>query len=74
MFAFKVKLTYFKSSGKYYTDGEYETKETELYLIYREVRELKRMGKLPGLAEGHSDFFVLAEVPDYPQAYPHLAI
>lgn len=30
----KVKLTYFKRSGKYYSEGEYETKMVHMFEIF----------------------------------------
>lgn len=80
-----VKLCYFKPSGKYYSEGEYETAITAvdlvhpdgahappIHLIFSEVHELKTKQMLPGLIEGHSDFAVLIDVPDHPHRHPHL--
>jgi hypothetical protein len=59
----KVKLTYFKSSGKYYTSGEFESAHpaTHLWKIVDEVRELRGARRLPGLVEGLNEFDVLIE-------------
>lgn len=82
-----VKLRYFKPSGKWYADGEYETrvepvelpwpkltKAPPLYQIWEEVEQLKDRQLLPGLREGHSDFTVLIDVPDHPHRHPHLLL
>ena len=69
-----VKLDYFKDTGKWYTEGEYETPEKSLYEIWDEVREMMDKGKLPGLIEGHSEFIVLINVPDHPHDHPRLII
>lgn len=68
----KVKLTYFKQSGKYYTDGEYDTNKEALYEIWDEVRSKQVAGELPGLIVGCTKFTILVEVPDHPHAHPHL--
>lgn len=80
-----VKLTYFKPSGKFYAEGEYETgvpdedcgwprdiKAPPLWRIFNEVEALKDEKRLPGLIEGHSNFSVLIDVPDHPHRHPHL--
>ena len=60
----KVKLTYFKPSGKYYTDGEFEMEVEDcsksggdagknipyLYDILAKVRDMNRCGPVPGLS------------------------
>lgn len=67
-----VKLTYFKASGKYYSEGEYKTKLTGLYSIFSETRELMRTGKPPGLADGVPEFYVLVDVPRHQHRHPYL--
>lgn len=49
----KVTLTYFKPSGKYYCDGEYESILEFDFEIYEEVRVLKYHRNLPGLQSGN---------------------
>ncbi len=66
----KVKLTYFKESGKYYSEGDYSSTKLQMYEIFAEVRKLRDGGKLPGLVEGAVDFHILIEVPDHPHAHP----
>lgn len=67
----KVKLTYFKQSGKYYSDGSYETNQTDLHNIFDEVRNKLTDGKLPGLVDG-ARYTTHIEVPDYPHDHPAL--
>lgn len=82
-----VKLTYFKPNGKYYSEGEYETKVEPtdlvhpkgtrgpaLFLIWEEVAQLKERQLLPDLRAGHSDFTVLIDVPDHPHRHLHLLL
>jgi hypothetical protein len=62
----KVKLTYFKPSGKYYSYGEYETKhEGRMWLVCAEVRA---MVVHPGLVR-RWDGPILVEAD-----YPHLLV
>jgi hypothetical protein len=81
----KVQLRYFKPSGKWYADGEYETQVPDsaielipgvrgpaLFRIWEEVAAMKADRTLPGLRSGHSDFTVLVDVPDHPHRHPHL--
>ena len=51
----KVKLIYFKASGKYYSEGEYETQHKHMWKIFAEVRQMHRDGRrglrvIPGVA------------------------
>jgi hypothetical protein len=41
-----IELTYFKKSGKYYTQGKYESEFTQMHDVFDEVRS---MPYLPGL-------------------------
>ena len=67
-----VKLSYFKHNGKWYTDAEYETNQTQLFEIWDEVSRMRDMGQLPGLIKGHSPFLVLVDAPDYPYRHLHI--
>ncbi len=60
----KIKLTYFKKSGKYYTEAEFESQynSDRLWLITDEVKRMQMEGNLPGLISGGGlRFFVLVE-------------
>lgn len=69
-----VKLSYFKPTGKWYSDGEMTVDPMPLYEIWGRVASLAQGRLLPGLQEGHSEFIVLVDVPDHPHAHPHLII
>jgi hypothetical protein len=71
----KVELTYFKQSGKYYSEGELEV-DARLYMhhIFDEVRRLLKARTLPGLVEGHSNYIVLVDVPGHVHNHPILII
>lgn len=67
-----VKLTYFRETGKFYTEGEYTSKKLNLWEIWDELRDMLRAGKRPGLVDGKCEFYVLVEVPDHPFAHPRM--
>jgi len=71
---YKVELTYFRPSGKYYSEGHFETTETDLYNIWNTVEILSESKTLPGLTLDHSEYIVLVEVPDHPYNHPHLVL
>jgi len=70
----KVNLIYFKQTGKYYSEGDYETEKEHLFEIFDEVRKKLRRRILPGLIQGHSNFIVSVDVPDHPHRHPKLII
>lgn len=84
----RVNLTYFKDTGKYYSEGKLEVPRvlptdvgglhagsiTPLFEIWAVVRHLQCEQQLPGLSEGHGNFTVLVEVPAHPHNHPHLVI
>ncbi len=57
----KVKLTYFKSSGKYYTTGEYDT---TFKFVWDIDAEIKSMPARPGLSTYGKEFIALVEPED----------
>ncbi len=69
--SYKVELTYFKESGKYYSEGEYVSEQEELWEIWAEIRGMFRQGKRPGLVNGKQKFNTLVSVPDHPHDHPH---
>ena len=70
----KVQLTYFKTTGKYYSQGEYETEHESLIEIWHEVRGMLYQGKRPGLVDGHDAFHILIQVADHPQDHLRLML
>ena len=56
-----VKLTYFRPSGKYYTEGIYETFLQYDYDIYQEVSNFVSLHLVPHLQSGSWDGPILIE-------------
>lgn len=72
----RVELTYFKPSGKYYTEGSFDvTDDTDLSDIWDEVRQMRKDSELPDLSLGSAqDFHVLVNVPQHPHDHPKLLV
>lgn len=70
----RVELTYFKPSGKYYTDGEYRSTKADLDDIWDEVRGFEAERKLPGLVKGAHGYLILVNVPGHPHEHPKLIV
>lgn len=67
----KVVLTYFKPTGKYYSEGEYETEKQYMYEVYDEVRQKADNKTLPGICG--NDWIILVSVDEnHPNSYPCL--
>jgi hypothetical protein len=70
----KVQLTYFKDTGKYYGEGEYETNLDSLSDIWDEVRIMIKLGRRPGLIAGCHEFHTLINVPGHKHEHPRLIL
>ena len=62
----KAKLTYFKESGKYYTEGEYETKATVFHEAISEIASMLNRGEAPGLSKMDPSFDTLVQLEHSP--------
>lgn len=69
-----VKLTYFKSSGKYYSEGCYVSRQLHLFEIFEELDAMLACGTRPGMVDGPNDYFVVVDVPAHPHNHPHLIL
>lgn len=65
-----VHLIYFKPTGKYYSEGLYETKLVNMFEIYDEVEKMKIHPALSYKWDG----IILVEVPEHPNNCPKLII
>jgi hypothetical protein len=71
----KVKLSYFKKNGKWFSDASYDTSEKLLFKIWKEVRFKREIGDLPDLVKGGgSEFLILVIVPEHKHNHPHLIV
>lgn len=68
---YRVRLTYFKGNGTYYSSGQYGTSRDTLSEIFHDVRQMVHDGQLPGLRQG-AQALTLIKAPDHPHNYPHL--
>ena len=71
--SYKITLTYFKSSGKYYTTGIYYTSEKDMWGVFDEVKDKQARGFLPDLVEGGGrEFLIHVDASEHPNGYPAL--
>lgn len=64
----KITLTYFKPSGKYYSEGKYES-HAQNFAVPQEVIDIIKEGDNPGLQSGsciRNEFSVLISGEDIP--------
>lgn len=67
-----VRLTYFRTNGKWYANAQYKTSVKPLYKIWEEVERKMSARCLPGLIPDHSDYLVVVDVPRHTHNHPHL--
>jgi hypothetical protein len=68
-----IKLTYFKRSGKYYSDGSYYSEKKYMWEIFDEVADMNANFLLPGLNSGdYWDGIIHIHSDTHPNAYPGL--
>lgn len=67
----KVRLAYFKNTGKFYATGECDIDRELMSDIFCTVAELHRIGELPGLVRG-ARYITLVEAPGHPDNHPAL--
>ena len=73
----KVKITYYKATGKWYSDEEFESKLPEgssLHHYWEELEQMFAHHKRPGLLDGENEFFVVIEVPGHEHAHPRMIL
>lgn len=66
----KVKLTYFKNSGKYYSEGVYMEDYIPLFKIWDRVKNMDIHPELNSKWKG----LILVEVSDHINEHPHFVI
>jgi hypothetical protein len=71
----KAYITYFKHTGKYYTDVVINVPDDmEIYNIFKLIHKQLRDGTLPGLSGNHNNYFVHINVPDHEYSYPAILL
>lgn len=62
----KVKVIWFKPSGKYYSEGEYEVNDNEfIWDTFGKFKENLKLGIRPGLVDSkNNEFFAVVTVGD----------
>jgi len=71
---YRVNLTYFKPSGKYYSEGDYQSNKENLWEIFQEVKNKLAAGDRPGLVDGPNTFYAVINVPEHPHDHPFLVV
>lgn len=74
IFLHSVKLTYFRDTGKYGSDGAFVSCHRHLHKIWEEVISLRDKRMLPGMVQGSYTAFILIDVPTHPLDNPRLII
>ena len=68
-----VKFMYFKPSGKYYSDGEWEVPaDLPMHEIFFEARKKLNAGDRPGLTPGGTRFHCVVSAPGHIHDHPML--
>lgn len=74
----RIEVTYFKASGKFYTNTVYETKVElvngllNMYEVSEEIKRMRFLKCLPGIVDG-GDFFIHVRVLE-DHGYPLLIL
>lgn len=70
---YTIELMYFRSNGRFYTSGIYETNKESMKEVVEEVRDMHKNGNLPELTPGDgSEFIVVINTENHPNGYPAL--
>lgn len=71
----KIKLLYFKPSGKWGYEGELEFPDSGgMYHLNELIREMKHLKELPGLTSGSWDGPIYIDSSEHPSGFPQLII
>lgn len=73
--AYRVRLTYFRQTGKFLATAETTIAREAIDEIWKEVDNKRRLGDLPGIRPGAGrDLLVVVDVPDHPQRVLHMVM
>jgi len=72
----KVKITYYKYTGKFYTEEEIDMEDgLEINEVWNRVKKMMEDGKWPGLTEGNNHyFFTTIDAPDAENSHPRMIV
>lgn len=72
---YRVRLTYFRQTGKFLATAETTIDREPIHEIWKEVDTRRRLGDLPGIRPGAGrDLLVVVDVLDHPQRVLHLVM
>ena len=69
MAKFDVEFTYFKKSGKYYSDGKATLEAPSWYDVVELIKTIHKEGNLPGLVSGAKEFHIMADIAGVPALF-----
>lgn len=69
----KVKFSWYKSTGKFYTDHEEDINAADVYECLERIKDILNLGIRPGLIDGHH-FNCLVEVTTVNGPMSHLFV
>jgi len=72
--SYKIKINYFKPSGKYYASGHFMTQQQQMFDLFDDFKTMLAKGSRPGLVDGHSGFTAVLDCSEHPNGYPGLFI
>lgn len=71
MSKYKIVVTWFKESGKYYAEGEYYTQHEGMLEVIEEFRQMLARGKRPGLVDcTKHEFTAVLNCDGHPHGFP----
>lgn len=69
-----VTVKYFKTTGKYYGEGEFKSTGGTIWEILNELRGKLDNDIRPGLVDGKNEYIIIMEVPGHPHDHPTLIL
>lgn len=72
----KIKLSYFRPSGKFYASGELMWPDDQaMFKLFDHIKYLQQEGDLPGLVKfGGKAFYIHVDADMHPRDYPALIL
>lgn len=68
---YEIKVTWFRPSGKYYTDGSFFTKREDMLGVFYEFQDMLAEGIRPGLVDSKkNEFFAVLDCSAHPHGFP----